>query len=119
VATDGCIVFDKHIRLCCVRNVSTAFLAMGAGRFLFREWISDHTWDELVLPFIDSTKDPEITVLSPIEHIHTRGRQPGEPSTSSLGSPAQKAGLVHLPEKVASPVPVSTRQGCQHPTPFG
>jgi hypothetical protein len=63
-----------------------------------------------------SSNDPEITVLTPIERIHTSGRQPGKLSICSIGSPAQKAGLVHLPEKVASPAPVSTRQRRQHST---
>jgi hypothetical protein len=56
-----------------------------------------------------SSNDPEITVLSPVEHLHT-DRQPGKPSTTSIDSPAQKAGLEHLPEKVARPAPIRTRQ---------
>jgi Flp pilus assembly protein TadB len=47
-----------------------------------------------------SSNDALITVLSPVERLHTGGRQPGKPSTTSVGSPAQKAGLVHLPKKV-------------------
>jgi hypothetical protein len=59
-------------------------------------------------PVILRSSEPEITVLSPVKCIHTRGRQSGKPSTSSIGSPAQKAGLVHLPEKVARPAPIRT-----------
>jgi hypothetical protein len=32
------------------------FQAMGGDCFPFRERTTDHTWDKLVLPFMDSTK---------------------------------------------------------------
>jgi hypothetical protein len=54
-----------------------------------------------------SSNDPEITVLSLVERLHTGGSQPGMPSTTSVGSPAQKAGLVHLLEKVDQSEPDS------------
>jgi hypothetical protein len=50
-----------------------------------------------------SSNDPETAVLSPVEHLQASGRQPGKPSTTSVGSPALKAGLVHLPKKVTRP----------------
>jgi hypothetical protein len=77
VVTDGCIVFDKHICLRCVRNEAlppcscTMFLAMGGDHFLFRERITDHTWDKLVLSFMDSTKVRQLFCLAHLVRLQT------------------------------------------------
>jgi hypothetical protein len=77
VAADGCIVFDKHICLRCVRKEalppcsSTMFLAMGASCFPFRERITDHTWDKLVLPFMDSMKVHQLFCLAHLIRLQT------------------------------------------------
>jgi hypothetical protein len=42
---------------------STVFLAMGGDRFPFRERMTDHTWDKMVLPFMDSTKVRQLFCL--------------------------------------------------------
>jgi hypothetical protein len=77
VATDGCIVFDKHIHLCYVRNEALPPMfhhrvpSHGWQQLFFRERMTDHTWDKLVLPFMCSTKVRQLFCLAHLIRLQT------------------------------------------------
>jgi hypothetical protein len=50
---------------------STVFLSMGGNRFPFREQMTDHTWNKLVLPFMDSTKVRQLFSLAHLVRLRT------------------------------------------------